>query len=147
MQPEDQLVNLRVEVEMLRGEVAGLRLMLTALAARVEALKPEDSRTRELLMIASRYAEVMESPAAGLVARQLVRDLAIWTQEVDPAQLLAVLVLQAEAAGAQRRQALQSWLADASVDEIAEDMRETLRRLREQQGGGQEDGRPGQSGS
>ena len=136
------LTDLRVEIEMLRGEVAGLRVMLTALATRVEALAPGDPGTRELMMIASRYAEVMESPAAGLVAREMLRSLFVWTHKVEPSRHLATLVLQAEDAGADRVPALQAWLADAHPDEIAEDMQDVLRRARERmrQPGGDETG-------
>lgn len=130
MDTPNELLDLKVSVEMMRGELAGLRLSLTALAVRVLELAPGDPRTLALLKVAGVFAGATEGEMAGHIAGQVAKDAEIWGKDgVDPVLVLAVLANQHLIAGAQQQQALQTWIAQATSDELEQDIADTLARI------------------
>lgn len=137
---DDELIEIRAELEVLKLENAGLQAALAALAASLCCFDAETARrTKSLLALTVAEEDIFTDPPRGFPVRAILDRVNAETQEgLDPEQGKAARLVLAAAAGRDHLPALRQWLAQASVDEIAEDIRETL--LRSVQRGGQQGG-------
>lgn len=127
----EELLALQARVTVLEQENIGLTAAIAALAMSLCRVDAEaDRRTRTLLALTMVERNVFEDEPCGFPIRSILDTLHATTQEgLDPEHVKVAGLLLAASAGPDRRPALKQWLAQASVDEIGEDMLETLRRI------------------
>lgn len=131
MLENDPLVQLQVDVELLKREVTSLRHISTALAAQLCRLSPESMHeTQSLLAAMIPYAKHMNEVPSDIFVRAFLRDLEILTADgVAPEQHLMMQALFAKDAGTDRLTALEEWFSQATPDEIEQEMLRLLDQL------------------
>lgn len=130
MSPE-KAIQLLTDVEMLKLEVRGLNHVVVALTTLLCGLGPESAaRTKRLLESMVPYANHMDSPPSGPVVEDVLRFTKALTESgADPALVLSVLALQGADAGPDRLSALADWHAQATEDELAQDIQQAIEKL------------------
>lgn len=125
---EEPAATLRASIATLEGEVRGLELALAALAACVGA-RNQDINVATVLCAAAINAAVRNGAAAGNAVRNITETLRGLTgASSDPTTTLLVSALQVHDAGPARRAALSSWLAQATDEELLDEVRALLHR-------------------
>lgn len=129
---------LQADVEVLKQQVTALQSVVEGLALRLYELEPEESgRTRTLLAILAELGQATEGKGVGGFMRLLFEKVdALANSGADPLHAITLLVLQARAAGPDRQDALNTWLSQATEEEISDELRELLEQQRPLGGAG-----------
>lgn len=131
MMSQEKTIQLLTDVDMLKLEVRGLNHIVVALTTLLCGLGPESAaRTKRLLESMVPYANHMDSPPSGPVVEDVLRFTKALTESgADPALVLSILAHQGADAGPDRLSALADWHAQATVDELAQDVQQVIEKL------------------
>nr|BBJ05170.1 hypothetical protein YBY_30190 [Marinobacter nauticus] len=123
-----EMNELEAELEVLKQQVTALQSVVEGLAIRIYELEPEGSgRTRKLLAILAELGQATEGKGVGGFIRHLFEKVdTLAGSGADPLDALALLALQARAAGPDRQDALYTWLSQATGEELSDELRELL---------------------
>ncbi|HYG91174.1 MAG TPA: hypothetical protein VD978_33525 [Azospirillum sp.] len=133
-------IELRTELAMLKGQVEGLRWLVKGLVLALNRAGAIDlQKVCETFAVVSTYVEHTETSVATLPLRSSIffLDALAKSPESDPLQAMITSALLHADVGSEQKNALQTWLSQATEDEIAQELEQLFSRFlrRPDQGG------------
>lgn len=125
-------VELRTELLMLKGQVDGLTWLVNALVLALTRAGVADLRkVVETFAVVSTFVKHTESEVATIPLESSSRFFAalLETPELDPLTTMITSALLHADAGEEKKAPLQSWLAQATEGEIAQELEQLFSRL------------------
>ena len=125
-----EIAELRASITFLEQQVDALSDINTVLAVRLGEMDGDKNRTLALLDAMRVYKHFMDTELQA--AEEILsfrRKISLMLEAGDPLTVLIVGALQGKDAGADRLSALREWQNQATPDELADDVREALRKF------------------
>ncbi|SBW09270.1 hypothetical protein KL86APRO_12556 [uncultured Alphaproteobacteria bacterium] len=125
-------IELRTELAMLQGQVDGLKWLVNGLVLALNRKEIIGLReAAEVLTVVETYVRHTETEAATIPLRSSIGFLEamLETPELDPLKALLISALLHADAGKAMKRPLQTWLSEATEDEIAQELDQLVSRL------------------
>lgn len=132
-------IELRTELAMLKGQVEGLTWLVKGLVLALSRTGTADLRQlADTLATVSTFVQHTESEIATIPFKSCAYffDALLKSPESDPLRTLLISALLHVDAGGEQKEALQSWLSQATEAEIAQELEQLFSRLVQQPGQG-----------